>query len=121
MINPDFIGDILSGEKKIEYRTWPTQHRGDFFIGCTATDVSNAFLCAVACLDNVIFDEEENIYEWHLSNVRTIKPLPVKGQPRLFEYGSDNYEVIDGNNEAEVNAAYDEADSWITKRKPVRR
>lgn len=121
MINPEYIGDILTGEKKIEYRTWSTKHRGDFLIGCTATDVSNPFICAVASLDDVIFDADENLYEWHLSNVRSIKPLPVRGQPRLFECNVDEYEIIDGKNEAAVNAAYDEADSWITKRKPASR
>lgn len=116
MIKPEFVDLIVGGEKDIEYRSWSTSHRGDFLIGCTQTEVSNSFICAVASLDDVTFNAEQNIYEWHLSHVRCIKPLPVKGQLRLFECGIDTFEVIDDLPEAEVDAIYDEADKWIQKK-----
>ena len=117
MIKPEWVEKILSGEKTIEYRSWSTDFRGDFLIGCSSTPTSNAFLCAVVSLDNVTFNRRQNLYEWHLSNIRCIKPQPVRGQLRLFECGVDTVEYIDGNDETVVNAAYDEADKWIQKKK----
>ena len=117
MIKPEYVDLILGGEKDVEYRSWTTQYRGDFFIGCTATTYSNSFLCCVASLDEITFNEDENIYEWHLSNIRGIKPLPVKGQLRLFECGIDDYEVINDLPEEEIEKIYLDADKWIQKQK----
>lgn len=117
MIKPQWVAKILSGEKTIEYRSWRTDHRGDFLIGCSSTPETNAYLCAVVSLDDITFNRRQNLYEWHLSNVRCIKPLPVRGQLRLFECGVDTVEYIDGNDETAVNAVYDEADKWILKQK----
>lgn len=117
MIKPQFLAAILSGEKTIEYRTWSTKHRGDILLGCTATSASNAFVAGVACVDDVT--DDDGVFAWHLSNVRAIKPLQIRGQLRLFESGIDCYDVIDGDDEDAVNAAYDEA-AWIEKGKGVK-
>ena len=116
MIKPWFVADILDGIKTIEYRSWSTQYRGDFFIGSSSTPELRSFLSAVACLDDVTFNEEENIYEWHLSNIREIKPIPIRGQLRLFECGIDDYKVIDELPDDEYNAIMDEAEKWILKK-----
>ena len=121
MVAPENTDAFFTEKEVTEYRAWGTEHRGDIFIGCKGTSQSNPFICAVASLDDVIFDAEESIYEWHLSNVRSIKPLPVKEQLRLFDTENNDFEVIDANNEAEVNAAYDAAESWMLKKKSAKR
>ena len=115
MIRPVYVCDILDGIKTIEYRNWPTKFRGDFLIGSTATKYTNSCVCAVASLDDVTYNEEEDIYEWHLSNIREIKPLPIRGQQRLFESGIDEYEVIDGLPIEEIQAIMEEVDTWLLK------
>ena len=103
MIYPEYVIQILEGRKTVEYRTWATKYRGDFFVGCTATRETN---------------EKEDVYEWHISNVRAIKPLPIKGRQRLFETGIDEYEIIPYDMpEEEVEAIWAEADSWLLKTK----
>ena len=118
MIYPEYVIQILEGRKTVEYRTWATKYRGDFFVGCTATKETRGFLAAVVSLDDVTFNEKEDVYEWHISNVRAIKPLPINGRQRLFETGIDEYEVIPPDMPAkEVEAIWNEADSWLLKTK----
>ena len=117
MIHPEWAVQILDGTKTIEYRSWPTRYRGDFFIGSTATKTLRAFLCAVAHLDDVVYNEKDKIYEWRLSNVREIKPIPIRGQQRLFECGIDDYQVIDDLPDDEYEAVWREAENWIVKQK----
>ena len=116
MIKPWFVVDILEGFKTVEYRTWSTKYRGDFFIGSSSTEDTRSYLAAVASLDDITFNEEDNIYEWHLSNVREIKPIPIRGQLRLFECGIDDYEELDNLTEEECDAVWAEAEKWISKK-----
>lgn len=120
MIWPEYVADILDGKKTKEYRTWPTKHRGDFFIGCTATKEYNSFLAAVVSLDDVTFDEKNDRYVWHLSNVRGIKPIPVKGRQRLFETEIDEYEITDDLTDEEFDAMWTEAETWMKKKKTAK-
>lgn len=113
MIKPEYVSEIMGGEKDEEYRSWSTNYRGEFLIGCSSTKQSNAFIAGVAFLKDVFFDEDNKIYVWVLDNIRAVKPIPIKGRLRLFESGIDTYEVI--STDDEINAAYNEAEKWIVK------
>ena len=113
MIRPKYVADILEGIKTIEYRSWNTNYRGDFFIGCCSTAFTRGYLAAVAELTDCKHSEQDHIYKWYLSNVRIIKPVYIRGQLRLFETGINNYDII--NTDDEINAAYDEAEKWMIK------
>ena len=86
--NP-FATQIMRGTKNIEYRTWDTKHRGDLLICSSANPqvpgmMSGCALCVVKLVDTQ-YDPANDVYEWHLSNVRKIKAFPVKGKLNFFE------------------------------------
>ena len=124
--NP-YAAFILIGEKPVECRSWQTDYRGDLLICSSANPkVKNTIcghaICVVrldhiepftkehleaACLDEM---PEGNNYAWHITNLRMIKPFPVKGKLGLFEVDDSQIEVlIDGDkdlSEEEAQAFY---------------
>lgn len=86
--NP-YATQILRGSKNIEYRSWDTKHRGELLICSSANPkvpgmLSGYALC-VANLDSTVYNQNEDAYEWHLTNVRKIKAFPVKGKLNFFD------------------------------------
>lgn len=124
--NP-YAAFILIGEKKVECRSWQTDYRGDLLICSSANPkVKNTIcghaICVVrldhiepftkehleaACLDEM---PDGKNYAWHISNLRMIRPFPVKGKLSLFEVDDSQIEVlIDGDkdiSEEEAQAFY---------------
>lgn len=105
-INPLDACAIWIGEKKIECRTWPTDHRGDLLIVSTAKKIKDTIpghaLCVVTLADVVPFEKkhlapalmrprdfEPGRYAWILENVRTIRPIPLKGKLSLWNYDGE--------------------------------
>ncbi|MGM0175706.1 ASCH domain-containing protein [Enterococcus sp. DIV0800] len=110
-IRPDYAWDILTENKKFEYRTWDTKHRGDLLICATARKIpkfiSKHAIAVVSLTD--VKKLSDGTYAWKLENVRCIKPFHVKGQQGLFnvndsliEYPAKN-EVTIENGEEIVN------------------
>ncbi|MGN0600085.1 MAG: ASCH domain-containing protein [Oscillospiraceae bacterium] len=111
--NP-FAHFIFCGEKEFEFRTWKTDYRGDLLI-CSSAEpkivntISGHALCVVQL--NEIFEVTKDnyrkfglykrelpdgkLYAWQLTNVRIIKPFPVKGKLNLFNVDDDLIEIID--------------------------
>lgn len=84
--NP-YATQILRGTKTIEYRTWKTDHRGDLLICSSANPqvpgmLSGSALCVVNLSKITGVDGD---YEWHLTDVRKVKPFLVKGKLNLYE------------------------------------
>ena len=109
--NP-FAHLIMTGEKTIEVRSWNTEHRGDLLICSSAAPkipamISGHALCIVTLdkvtqfrkthLESACMDEmpESGSYSWHLSNVRIVKPFPVKGKLNFYYVDDDLIEIID--------------------------
>lgn len=114
VIKPEYVGEILDGVKPIEYRTWPTKYRGEIFIACSATRYTKGYIAGVVTITDCIYNDIENVYEWHLSNIKGVKPIPIVGKLRLFETGIDSYEEL--HTEEEVKQAYAEAEEYIIKK-----
>ena len=89
---------IASGEKSIETRKWCTDYRGNLLIVSSKKPKIEpaGYALAVAklieCQPMTREDEEEaccslyaGAYSWVLTNIRKIKPFPVKGQLGLYE------------------------------------
>ena len=96
---------IARGLKTIETRTWQTSYRGDLLI-CSSKKPDQSFdltgeellygfaICVVELYDiekmksehekNAMCDIYPDAFSWHLRNLRTIKPFPVKGQMGIF-------------------------------------
>jgi len=89
---------IASGQKTIETRVWQTNHRGPLLICATKQPPGETSGMAVAVADLVDcrpMTKEDGVaaciglysgaFAWVLSNVRKIKPFPVRGQLKLFD------------------------------------
>ena len=86
-VRGDYVMDMITGKKKIEYRTWSTKYRGPLLMCSTTKKVAGAvpgYALCVVNLDSVEYCEEDGFYHWNISNVRVIKPIHVKGQLKLF-------------------------------------
>lgn len=98
---------IVQGFKTIETRTWYTEHRGDLLICSTQQPewpgCKSGFALCVVNLKNcrpmiesdaagarIEFDKEENLFAWILTDLREIRPFPVRGQRRLFDVEIEN-------------------------------
>lgn len=86
-VHGNYVLDMIAGKKRIEYRTWYTKYRGDLLMCSTAKKIAGAApgyaLCFVNLYD-VEYSEDDDIYYWHIKDVRPIKPIHVKGQLKLF-------------------------------------
>ncbi|GEM_PF-539535 len=89
---------ILTGEKTIELRSWPSSYFGDLLICASSnpkTENSGNALCIVklaGCRVMQESDEKASLcdydsyqYSWILENVRPIKPFPVKGKLKFYD------------------------------------
>lgn len=110
-IKPHFALGIWWEKKTIEIRTWTTDYRGDILICATADrehdSIPGHALC-VARLKNIrplqktdaqagLFDPDDyepGLYAWELDNIRTIRPIPIKGQLGLFNVSDELIEYI---------------------------
>lgn len=85
-IRSDFVKEIVTGRKKIEYRSWPTNYRGPLLICSTARKIPDTIPGHAQCVVNIVDVRKlsSNKYAWILDDVEVIAPIPIKGQQRLF-------------------------------------
>lgn len=89
---------IAQGEKTIETRTWRTAYRGKLLIVSSRAPRIEPVGCALAignlvdCRPMTQTDEEAarcqvypGAYAWVLSNIRKVRPFPVKGKLGLYD------------------------------------
>lgn len=86
---------IITGEKKLEIRSWQVKYRGDIVI-CSSKSpeipgCKSRYALAIACIKDIFRFEKkheklalcdcdyDDLYAWELENIREIKPIPVKG------------------------------------------
>lgn len=100
-VSPPYAALIAEGTKTVECRSWSAQYRGDLLI-CATKDKDwqsilpiGQALCIVRLADIKPYDPSmyqaaqvdqdfSGGYAWILEDVRPIKPIPVKGQQRIF-------------------------------------
>lgn len=88
---------IARGKKKIEYRTWKVDFRGDLLVVASATRndgdcVDEGFdpntltygkaVCVVDLVD--VTEGEDGLYEWHVRRPRRVAPVPIKGYAAIY-------------------------------------
>lgn len=106
----------VDGEAVEEYRGYPVKYRGDVLVACTATDVSNPFIFAHGKLTDC-YEVEDGVWAWLVSDCHCIKPLPVRGQQRLYNVDYTAADVV-AITDDEADAIYDEAEAtWLHKGK----
>lgn len=89
--------EIRLGKKQIEYRSWKTNYRGEVLICASKNNVQIrgtddedkslplGMAVAIATIVGCVWQPQLKLYGFHLENVRTIEPFPVRGNLRLFE------------------------------------
>lgn len=106
-IHPVPTMEIFMGWKRVEYRSWRTDYRGDLLICATAANQSgfvsrHAFftvpLLDVRCEDEYADESgrRARVYEWILGQPKAIKPIRVRGQLFLFEVEDQRIEYVEG-------------------------
>lgn len=96
-IHDPHVTRIVTGQKTIETRTWPTKHRGDLLICATmkATTSPAGHAVAIATLHDcrpmtpedaatACVPYQPGLWAWVLTDVKPIAPVRVKGQQGLF-------------------------------------
>lgn len=89
---------IASGKKTIETRTWVTDYRGELLIVSSKSPNIEPAGCALAivhlvdCRPMTKADEASaccelypNAHAWVLTQIRPIKPFPVRGQLGIYD------------------------------------
>lgn len=96
---------IAQGKKTIETRPRPTNYRGDILIVSSKTPTGGGALplgkalCIAKIVDCRPLTKEdekatkvkflEGVFAWVLSDIRPIKPFPVKGKQWIYEVDFD--------------------------------
>ena len=102
-IQQPFASQIISGEKDVEFRTWPTKYRGELLIVSSARPrveglLSGHALGTVSIVDcrrasareirkyHLGDDDVQALWCWILCDPKPLaKPFPVKGRLGLYE------------------------------------
>lgn len=116
---------ILCGEKTVECRSWQTDYRGDLLICSSANPKIKNTICGhalcIARLDSIEPFTKEHLdgacmgdmpekpsFAWHLTDIRVIKPFPVKGKLNFFNVDDDLIEIIDNGDDSLTEKEADE-------------
>jgi hypothetical protein len=78
---------IMLGEKTIEYRSWPTNHRGIMAIAAAKRKESGESAGRAVCTVNLVDVRKagEKEFEWMLDDPRPIYPVRINGRLGLFD------------------------------------
>lgn len=89
-IRQPWANKIASGEKAVETRSWPTDHRGELLIVSSKRPPIPPAGCALAIVRVVdcrpiTRSDGSPAYSWELELVRRLLPFPVRGKLGLYD------------------------------------
>lgn len=91
-VRGDYVMDMITGKKKIEYRTWSTKYRGPLLMCSTAKQVAGSvpgYATCVVNLKSIEYVDFDECYYWHIELESVIDPIKVKGQLKLFNVADE--------------------------------
>ena len=110
---------ILCGEKEYEFRSWQTDYRGDLLICSSANPKIKNTICGYALclvrLNDITEVTAKNcrdfglekgdlsdgkMYAWQLTDVRVVKPFPVKGKLNFYNVDDELIEILDNGDDS---------------------
>lgn len=110
-VRQPFAEQIASGKKKIEYRSWTTNHRGPLLI-CASAQVHDSIkekggkalrdamllpmgvtVCLVDVVD-VVWSDREDCYAWKLRNPRRVHSEPVRGCASFYRVPVEKVRLV---------------------------
>lgn len=86
-VRGDYVMSMISGRKKVEYRSWKTNYRGPILMCSTTKKVAGAapgYALCVMNLDHIIWSDFDQCYYWYINLENVIEPIHVRGQLKLF-------------------------------------
>lgn len=95
---------IASGKKKIEYRTWKVELRGDLLLVASASRQDDeceeegldpkalVYGAAVCVVDLWKITGEAGDYEWHVRSPRRVEPVALRGYAAI--YNVDDAKIV---------------------------
>lgn len=123
-LTPDWAMLVSGGSKTVECRSWRTDYRGDLLICSSSRRISGTIpghaLCVCTLHDIVPFTKdhleqacmsalpEKPSFAWLLSDVRDIKPFPVKGRLHLFDVDDSAIEFLNPESEDEADRLFEQ-------------
>ncbi len=133
-IQQPWAHEILLEQKRYEYSTWSTEHRGDLLICSSANPkIENTIpghaLCVVNVTDVIQITKSnyreleydwapargEKLYAWKLENVRLVEPFPVKGKLNFYYVDDELIHIV-----PEDDMTEEESEAWFeTHFKPL--
>jgi len=111
-VRQPYANQILSGQKSIEVRSWPTRHRGELLIVSCAARRGNQYggpygvsLCVATladCRPMTKRDETaamsalpgEGAWAWVLTDVRPVEQIPVTGRLGIYELHAGEGKIL---------------------------
>lgn len=108
---------IAAGKKKIEYRTWSVDLRGELLIVASKSRNDDEVRArrldpgvllygkAVCVVDLVKVTGEPGDYEWHLKNPRRVAPVDVTGYASLYTVPDERIRFVKAKGTAAKAAA----------------
>lgn len=90
-LRPDYALEVMTWDKRAEFRTWSTNYRGYLLICATAEKIPGTIpghaLVVVRLKEITKLGDRD--YAWLFDQLRTIEPFPVKGRQHIFNVDDD--------------------------------
>jgi ASCH domain-containing protein len=85
-VKQPWASEIASGTKRIEYRSWATDYRGDLLITASSSPRSQGPAgCAICIVRLVDVREGDDEMEWYLAAPRAVRNVPTLGKLQLWK------------------------------------
>ena len=98
-----YAEQIADGEKTIELRSYPINHRGPLLI--CSTQPAGVMVCIVEVVDCRPFRPQDaqaalskyrpGLFAWVLANPRRVMPAPVRGQQSIYHIDDSLIHPVD--------------------------
>lgn len=109
-VKQPYAEQIASGQKRIEYRTWKTNHRGPLLIVASkgAADGGEHLPRGVAiCVVEVVkVTGADGDYKWHLAQPQRVQPEPVRGYAALYTVQEERIVKVSKQSELATELAH---------------
>lgn len=84
-VKQPYASQIASGHKRVEFRSWGTDYRGDILISASSNPRTqgphSCAICVVTLVDTVWADD---CVEWMLANPRPVRNVKARGALQLW-------------------------------------
>lgn len=97
-IKQPWASQIARGEKRLEFRSWATSHRGPMLVVASKSpELPGLPAGAAVCVVDVVgVRETHDGYAWELANPRPVEPFPVRGSAAHYHVADELIRLVSG-------------------------